>query len=85
MAITILYFAVIRETIGRSEECVEPMADTRTVGDLINQLRATGERYVTAFAHLDRVRVSVDLQMADMAAPIGGAREIAFFPPVTGG
>lgn len=83
MTLTVLYFAWLRERIGESEERVETSAPT--VGDLVEELRAREPRYALAFSDLRAVRVAVDQELADLAAPLAGAREVAFFPPMTGG
>ena len=79
----ILYFAWLRERIGASREEVETGAPT--VADLVEELRAREPRYAAAFADLSAIRVAIDQEMAAFDSPIAGAREIAFFPPVTGG
>lgn len=83
MTLTVRYFAWLRERVGQSSEAVETGA--ATVGDLVDDLRGRDERYALAFADLAAVRVAVDQELADLAAPIEGAREVAFFPPMTGG
>ena len=80
----VLYFAWMRERIGASSETVDPEG-AATARELIERLKARDERYALAFADIAAVRVAVDQEMADLDAPIAGAREIAFFPPVTGG
>ena len=77
------YFAWVRERVGEPSETVETGA--ATVADLVEELRGREERYARAFADLRAVRVAVDQELADFSAPIGGAREVAFFPPMTGG
>ena len=79
----VLYFAWVRERIGLPRERVETSAST--VAELVAELRAREERYAAAFADLDALRVAVDQTLTDFDAPIGGAREVAFFPPMTGG
>ncbi|MDR9484549.1 MULTISPECIES: molybdopterin converting factor subunit 1 [Sediminimonas] len=79
----VLYFAWVRERIGLPREQVETQA--RTVNDLVAELRAREERYAAAFADLSALRVAVDQELADFDAPLDGAREVAFFPPMTGG
>ena len=83
MTLTLRYFAWLRERVGEPSETVETAA--ATVAELVDELRAREERYARAFADLRAVRVAVDQELADLAAPIGGAREVAFFPPMTGG
>jgi len=86
MRLTLLDFAWVRERIGRGEEEVEPPAYVASVADLVDWLATTrGGGYVEAFADRDRLRAAVDQRFVVMTAPIGGAREVAIFPPVTGG
>ena len=80
----VLYFAWLRERIGASEEEIDP-AGLGTVADLVAHLRAKGERHAFAFEAPEAVRVAVDRTVRDWDAPILGAREVAFFPPMTGG
>jgi molybdopterin synthase sulfur carrier subunit len=79
----VLYFAWLRERIGVAVEEVATAAPT--VAALVEELRAREPRYAAAFADMAAVRVAVDQEMADLDAPLGGVREVAFFPPVTGG
>jgi molybdopterin synthase sulfur carrier subunit len=79
----VLYFAWLRERIGASREEVESGA--ATVMELVEELRAREPRYEAAFADLASIRVAIDQELADYDAPLAGAREVAFFPPVTGG
>jgi molybdopterin synthase sulfur carrier subunit len=79
----VLYFAWVRERIGRGREEVETSAPT--VAALVDELRAREERYEAAFADMGAVRVAVDQVLTDIDAPLEGAREVAFFPPMTGG
>ena len=83
MTLTLRYFAWLRERVGEPSETVETGA--ATVAELVDELRGREERYARAFADLRAVRVAVDQELADFAAPIAGAREVAFFPPMTGG
>jgi molybdopterin synthase sulfur carrier subunit len=82
---TILYFAWVREKIGAAEEQIELPPDLTSARALAGWLAGRSEGHRAAFADLTRLRVAVDQQFADLDAPIAGAREIAFFPPVTGG
>jgi len=83
--VTILYFAWVRERVGKgSEELVVP-AHLATVGDLAKWLAGRGPGYAEAFARPEIVRAAVDQSHVKPSASIAGAREIAFFPPVTGG
>lgn len=81
--IDVLYFAWVRERIGLPKEAVETNA--RTVADLVEELRAREERYALAFADLSALRVAIDQELTDFDAELGNAREVAFFPPMTGG
>ncbi|PTW98818.1 molybdopterin converting factor subunit 1 [Pararhodobacter aggregans] len=83
MSVTILYFAWLRERIGLPRETVETGA--ATVAELVEELRGREERYALAFADLKAVRVALDQELSDFDAPLTGVREIAFFPPMTGG
>ena len=81
----VLYFAWVRERVGvEAEEIVVP-AEVRTVADLAGWLAARGEGYAHAFENPQVVRAALDRRHAKPDAPLGGAREIAFFPPMTGG
>ena len=81
--IDVLYFAWIRERVGLPKERVETGA--ATVAELVDELRAREDRYAVAFADMGAVRVAVDQDLADLDAPLAGVREVAFFPPMTGG
>ncbi|MCC5963241.1 MAG: molybdopterin converting factor subunit 1 [Rhodobacteraceae bacterium] len=83
MRVTVLYFAWLRERIGHAQDQVE--TDAATVTELVDELRARDDRHALAFADLTAIRVAIDQDLADLDAPITGAREIAFFPPMTGG
>lgn len=79
----VLYFAWVRERIGLPRENVETSATT--VAELVEELRAREERYAAAFADISALRVAVDQELADFDASLQNAREVAFFPPMTGG
>ena len=79
----VLYFAWVRERIGIPREQVETSA--ATVADLVAELRLRAERYELAFSDLNALRVAVDQKLTDFDAPLDGVREVAFFPPMTGG
>jgi len=79
------YFAWVRERIGLAEEQVEPPAGVRTVGELIVWLSERGESYAHAFEKPQVIRAAIDQIHVRPDATIAGAREIAFFPPMTGG
>ena len=81
----ILYFAWVREQIGIAQEQVTPPPGVSTVGDLISWLAGRGAGHAAAFADPSRLRAAVDQEFASFDTIIAGAREIAIFPPVTGG
>ncbi|MBN7786403.1 molybdopterin converting factor subunit 1 [Ponticoccus gilvus] len=79
----VLYFAWVRERIGLAKERID--TEAATVRDLVAELVAREERYAAAFADTSALRVAVDQELTDFDAPLNGAREVAFFPPMTGG
>ena len=79
----VLYFAWVRERIGLPREKIATNA--ATVADLVAELRAREDRYDLAFSDVTALRVALDQEMADFNAPLAGVREVAFFPPMTGG
>jgi molybdopterin synthase sulfur carrier subunit len=80
-----IYFAWVRERIGKTGEDIAPPAAVRSVGDLIGWLAARGEGYAYAFENPKIIRVAIDRAHVRHEAAIEGAGEIAFFPPMTGG
>ncbi len=81
--IDVLYFAWLRERIGAPKEQVETGA--ATVSELVEELKERSEAHALAFSDMSAVRVSVDQELTEMDASLQGAREVAFFPPMTGG
>ena len=81
----LVYFAWVRERIGRPEEEIELPASVRTVGDLMTYLTGRGEEYAYAFENARVIRAAIDRTHVKPETAIAGAREIAFFPPMTGG
>lgn len=81
----LVYFAWVRERIGKAEEDLTPPAEVASVADLITWLKGRGEEYDYAFERGDLIRVAIDREHRQHDAPIAAAREIAFFPPMTGG
>jgi sulfur-carrier protein len=79
------YFAWVRERIGKAEETIEPPANVHTVEELIAWLTKRGEAYAYAFETPRVIRAAIDHAHVRNDAAIAGAREIAFFPPMTGG
>jgi molybdopterin synthase sulfur carrier subunit len=84
MKLDLLYFAWVRERIGEAGEVVE--TEAQTVSDLIAELRGREDRYAIAFSDLSALRFAVDQELVDdLGTSIAGAREVAIFPPMTGG
>ena len=81
----VLYFAWLRERIGVGSEEVSPPDTVATVADLVGWLRTREPRYAAAFEDMTAIRVALDQEQADFDAPLSGVREVALFPPVTGG
>ncbi|HXZ17819.1 MAG TPA: molybdopterin converting factor subunit 1 [Roseiarcus sp.] len=81
----LMYFAWVRERIGKSEEELDPPPDVATVSDLVAWLAGRGEGYAHAFERPSTVRAALDKVHARPDAPLAGAKEVAFFPPMTGG
>ncbi|MFT4742110.1 MAG: molybdopterin synthase sulfur carrier subunit [Yoonia sp.] len=79
----VMYFAWVRERIGVPFEDVQTTA--ATVSELVEELSAREDRYAAAFADVSALRVALDQELADFDAPLAGVREVAFFPPMTGG
>jgi len=85
MSVKIVYFAWVRERIGKGSEEIELPAHVKTVGELIAHLATRGEEYEAAFQAPNVIRAAIDEEHAEHDEPIGAAREIALFPPMTGG
>jgi molybdopterin synthase sulfur carrier subunit len=85
MTVKLLYFAWVRERIGKAEEEIAPPAGIATIADLIAWLSERGEEYAHAFEKPKVIRAAIDRVHVKPDAAISGAREIAFFPPMTGG
>ncbi len=81
----LVYFAWVRERVGRTDEDVDPPEGVETIADLVGWLRSRGEEYEYAFENGSVVRAAIDHVHVKPDAAIAGAREIAFFPPMTGG
>lgn len=79
------YFAWLRERIGKGEEEIALPAGIATVGELMAWLAGRGEEYAYAFENRKVIRAAIDKTHVRPEAAIAGAREIAFFPPMTGG
>ena len=85
MALDILYFAWVREAIGRDAETIDPPDEAQSINDLLDWLAASSADHAQAFADRKRLRAAIDQRFVPLDTPIAGAREIAIFPPVTGG
>jgi molybdopterin synthase sulfur carrier subunit len=83
--VKLLYFAWVRERIGKTEEQVAPPAEVSTVAELMTWLAGRGEEYAYAFENPKVIRAAIDRKHVQASTPISGASEIAFFPPMTGG
>ena len=81
----LLYFAWVRERVGKTEEDIEVPAGVATVGELMAWLSRRGEDYAHAFENPKVIRAAIDHAHVKAETTIAGAREIAFFPPMTGG
>ena len=85
MRLEMLYFAWVREGVGTGSERVDPPAAVATVADLLDWLAAGSPAHAQAFGDRAKLRAAIDQGFVPLDAPIAGAREIAIFPPVTGG
>jgi sulfur-carrier protein len=85
MPVKILYFAWVREKIGKADEALDLPDNVETVADLVGWLKQRGPEYADAFARPGVVRAAIDQQHVRPDSSLRGVREIAFFPPVTGG
>ncbi len=81
----IIYFAWLRERIGKPEEDYTFPPQVETVGDALAHLAARGEEYAYAFENPNIIRAALDKRHVAAQTPLGEARELAFFPPMTGG
>jgi sulfur-carrier protein len=85
VSVKLLYFAWVRERVGKPEEDIELPAGVATVADLVDWLSRRGEQYAHAFENPKVIRAAIDRTHVKSDTAIAGAREIAFFPPMTGG
>jgi molybdopterin synthase sulfur carrier subunit len=83
--VKVLYFAWMRERVGAGEEEVDPPSSVATAGDLADWLAARSEGHAAAFERAALVRIALDHRHVQRETPLAGAREAAFFPPMTGG
>jgi len=85
MTTKLIYFAWVRERIGKQDEEIALPADVKTVNDLLGFLKARGHGYEAALQFPEVIRVAINQQHVGHDTPLAGAREIALFPPMTGG
>ena len=85
MKVSMVYFAWVRERIGKGGEEIDLPAGVVTVGDLLTHLKTLGEEYEIALEHDRVIRVALDQEHAEHGDSIAGVREIGIFPPMTGG
>ncbi|MEM7721051.1 MAG: molybdopterin converting factor subunit 1 [Pseudomonadota bacterium] len=83
MKLDIRYFAWLRERIGTASETID--TEATTVAALIEDLKSRGDAHAFALSDLSSIRAAVDQELVDFTAPLADAREVAFFPPMTGG
>ncbi len=81
----LVYFAWVRERIGRSQEDLSLPPEVATVADMLSWLQAQGDEYAHALEHIPSIRVALDHRHVPHSHPLGSAREAALFPPMTGG
>ncbi|MGE0501297.1 MAG: molybdopterin converting factor subunit 1 [Rhizobiaceae bacterium] len=81
----LIYFAWVRERIGVADEEVDLPAAVKTVGDLLQWLRARGDGYAAALSNPKAIHVAINQEHVDHRETVAGAREVALFPPMTGG
>ena len=81
----LLYFAWVRERVGKAEEQIDPPPGVATVAELMEWLAMRDERHAYAFENAKIIRAAIDRHHVRGDAAIAGAGEIAFFPPMTGG
>ncbi|UYY58492.1 molybdopterin converting factor subunit 1 [Sphingomonas sp. S2-65] len=81
----LLYFAWVRERVGIGQERLDPPAEIHTVADLITWLSRRSPGHAEAFREPDRLRAALDQKFVPLDAPLANVREVALFPPVTGG
>jgi len=83
--VKLVYFAWVRERVGKAEEQIDPPAGIKTIGELVAWLAGRDEQYAYAFENAKVIRAAIDHRHVRSDAAIAGASEIAFFPPMTGG
>ena len=81
----VLYFAWVKEKAGIAAEEIDPPKSVTTIAELMAWLKSRGPEFANAFERAEVIRAAIDRSHVRHDARIAGAREIAFFPPVTGG
>ncbi len=84
-SINLVYFAWVRERLGRDEETIRLGEEVGTIGDVLDILKARGTAYAEVLSDSEKLRFALDQDYGTAASTIGSARELAIFPPVTGG
>lgn len=85
MRVNLVYFAWVREKIGRDEEVVELPSETISIGELISHLKSLGDEYDAAFEHQNVIRAAINQEHAEHDEIVRDGNEVALFPPMTGG
>ncbi|WP_340583759.1 molybdopterin converting factor subunit 1 [Brucella pseudintermedia] len=85
MTVKLVYFAWVREKIGKGEEIIELPSPQTTVGDLIGHLKSRGDEYEGAFKHEHVIRAAINQEHAEHTDLVKDGDEVALFPPMTGG
>lgn len=85
MAVQVLYFAWLRERLGKDAETLNLPPEITTPRAMVAWLCAQAPAYAAAFADLAVIRCAINQEFCSLDAPLAGAKELAFFPPVTGG
>ncbi len=83
--LSIVYFSWVRERIGRDQDTINCPENAETIGQLLDYLKTKDTVYQDLFADLKKLRFALDQDFVGLEAPLGSAKELAIFPPVTGG
>lgn len=83
--LNVVYFSWVKERIGREQDCIDCPENVETVGQILEYLQSKDAVYQDVFADLKKLRFALDQDFVGLEAPLGTAKELAIFPPVTGG